>query len=87
MATNPTVRARIDPRIKSEAEAALAAMGLSTSAVFRMLMSRIAAEKRLPFDPFQPTPTTISAMKAARTGKTVKAGRSAKSILASLDAD
>lgn len=86
MAATDSARAH-RPKVKSEAEVALAAMGLSTSAVFRMLMSRIAADKRLPFDPFQPSPETVSAMKAARTGKTVKAGRSAKSLLASLDAE
>ncbi len=44
------VRARIDARTKKRAAAALAAMGLSTSDAIRLLMLRVADERRLPFD-------------------------------------
>ena len=54
---------------KAEAAAALASMGLSLSDAFRMLVSRIAAEKALPFEPLIPNEETIEAMREARTGK------------------
>lgn len=75
MATNTVVRARIDKHIKEEAATVLAAMGLTVSDAFRMLLTRIAREKTLPFEPLNPNDETISAMKAARQGKLVKVGK------------
>ena len=69
---NSVVRARIDQRIKAEAEAVLASIGLTTSDAFRMMMMRIAKEKALPFEPLVPNAETIKAMKAARRGELVK---------------
>jgi DNA-damage-inducible protein J len=50
MATDTIVRARIDTATNERAAAALAAMGLSISDAIRLLMLRIADEKRLPFE-------------------------------------
>lgn len=44
------VRARIDWHIKEEATNVLAGMGLSVSYTTRMLLTRTAADKALPFD-------------------------------------
>jgi DNA-damage-inducible protein J len=86
MAINSVVRARIDERIKAEAAAVLAAMGLTVSDAFRLMMVRIAAEKALPFEPLVPNADTIEAMKAARRGELVTAGP-AEALLAELNAD
>ena len=69
MAANTVVRARIDERIKEEATVVLASMGLTVSDAFRMMLTRIAAEKALPFEPLAPNAETIAAMKEARRGK------------------
>jgi len=66
--SNTIVRARIDDGIKEEATAVLAAMGLTASDAFRMMMTRIAREKSLPFEPLIPNAETIEAMKEARRG-------------------
>ena len=50
MATSDVVRARIDGHIKEEATSVLAGMGLSVSDAIRVLLTRIAADKALPFD-------------------------------------
>jgi DNA-damage-inducible protein J len=81
---NSVVRARIDERTKTEAEAVLASIGLTTSDAFRMMMIRIAKEKALPFEPLVPNARTIRAMKAARRGELVKVG-SPRKLLASLN--
>jgi addiction module RelB/DinJ family antitoxin len=47
---NAVVSARIDRRLKQEAEAVLAAKGLSVSEALRQMMMRIAQEKALPFE-------------------------------------
>jgi DNA-damage-inducible protein J len=51
MKTNDTyVRARIDTDTKERAAEALEEMGLSLSDAIRLLMLRIAEERRLPFN-------------------------------------
>lgn len=86
MAANAVVRARVDERVKEEASAVLAAMGLTVSDAFRMLLVRTAAEKALPFEPLVPNAETVEAMKAARRGELVKVGR-VDELLADLNAD
>lgn len=82
--TNDVVRARINPKVKAEAAAVLAAMGLTVSDAFRLMMMRIASDKALPFEPLVPNAETIKAMQAARHGKLIAAG-SSSSLLASLN--
>ncbi len=62
------VRARIDVKTKEEAAAVLGAIGLTVSDAFRLMMVRIATEKRLPFEPLVPNAETVAAMEAARRG-------------------
>ena len=80
------VRARIDEKIKDEATAVLGSIGLTVSDAFRLMMVRIAAEKRLPFDPLVPDEETIEAMKAARRGDLVEVG-GVDGLMADLNAD
>lgn len=80
------VRARIDERVKEDAAAVLASVGLTVSDAFRLMMVRIATEKRLPFQPLVPNVETVAAMRAARRGDVVTVG-SAKDLLADLNAD
>ena len=69
MAANAVVRARIDEHIKEEATVVLASMGLTVSDAFRLMLTRIAKEKTLPFEPLVPNAETIAAMKEARRGR------------------
>ena len=48
------VRARIDEKIREEAAAVLNTISLTVSDTFRLMMVRIATDKRLPFDPLVP---------------------------------
>jgi DNA-damage-inducible protein J len=68
-ATDTYVRARIDTRTKKRAADALDAMGLSVSDAIRLLMLRIADEKRLPFEVKAPNAATRKAMDELETGK------------------
>ena len=70
MPANDTyVRARIDRQTKQCAEEALKAMGLSTSDAIRLLMIRIADEKRLPFEIKAPNPVTAQAIAELESGQ------------------
>ena len=68
MAANHLVQARINPDVKEEAAAVLAAMGLTVSDAVRLLLTKVAHEKALPFAPLVPNAVTIEAMKEARRG-------------------
>ena len=85
MAANAVVRARINGSIKEEATTVLAAMGLTPSDAFRILMTRIAKEKALPFEPLVPNQETIDAMKEARKEK-LKSFSSVDDLMADLNA-
>jgi DNA-damage-inducible protein J len=86
MPTNAVVRARIDEHTKEEASAVLAAMGLTVSDAFRIMLTRIAREKALPFEPLVPNATTIAAMKEARQGG-LKSFATAQDLMSDLNAD
>ncbi|HEY6304817.1 MAG TPA: type II toxin-antitoxin system RelB/DinJ family antitoxin [Terriglobales bacterium] len=61
MATTEMVHVRIDKRTKARAAKALAAMGLSVSDAVRVLLTRVAAEKSLPFEVKTPNAATAAA--------------------------
>ena len=86
MAANAVVRARIDERIKNEATAVLAAVGLTVSDAFRIMLTRVAHEKALPFEPLIPNEETIAAMREARRGK-LASFDSIESLMADLNED
>ena len=69
MSTDTVVRARIDSETKTRAMEALQAMGLTVSDAIRLLMLRVAEEKRLPFTIQVPNRTTVAAMKELADGK------------------
>lgn len=66
---NTYVRARIDSYTKDRATDALEAMGLSVSDAIRLLMLRIADEKRLPFEVRVPNATTKKAITELESGQ------------------
>ncbi len=80
------VRARIDTDTKERASLALAAMGLSISDAIRLLMLRIADERRLPFELKAPTAKTRKAMSELESGKG-KSFASVNALMADLNAD
>lgn len=86
MAANQLVQTRIDGAIKAEAAAVLAAMGLTVSDAVRLLLTRVAREHALPFDPLVPNATTIAAMKEARAGN-LASFDSIEALMADLHAD
>ncbi|CAK7192759.1 hypothetical protein COMNV_00967 [Commensalibacter sp. Nvir] len=82
---NQLVQTRIDKTIKEEAAAVLAAMGLTVSDAVRLMLTRVAKEKALPFEPLVPNETTIQAMRDARAGNVETI--TIKTLQAELDAD
>ena len=86
MAANALVQARIDSEVKEEATAVLAAMGLTLSDAVRLMLTRVAREHALPFDPLIPNPRTVQAMKEARRGQ-LQSFDSVDDLMADLNAE
>ena len=87
MPANQLVQARIDGAIKEEATAVLAAMGLTVSDAVRLLLTRVAREKALPFAPLVPNAVTIEAMKEARRQGNLPQFASVEDLLDDLHAE
>jgi DNA-damage-inducible protein J len=69
MSADTIVRSRIDAATKARATAALEAMGLTISDAIRLLLLRVADEKRLPFELKVPNAESRLAMKELKNGK------------------
>ena len=80
------VRARIDTNTKERAADALGAMGLSISDAIRLLMLRVADERRLPFEVKAPNATTRQAIAELEEGRG-KRFASVDDLMADLHAD
>lgn len=59
------VHVRIDETIKQQASETLQAMGLSLSDAVRVFLTRVVADKQIPFDLRAPNSDTLAAMKEA----------------------
>lgn len=87
MATADTyVRARIDVATKERAAAVLDAMGLSVSDAIRLLMLRVAEERRLPFEVMAPNASSRQALAEIKAG-TLERFATVDDLLADLHAD
>ena len=72
LAKTVSVRARIDPVLKDNAEAILGKLGLNPSEAIRLLYTQVILSGGLPFDVKIPNATTIKAMRDSRAGKVIR---------------
>jgi DNA-damage-inducible protein J len=84
MATDTTVRARIDERVKKEAARVLEDMGLSVSDAIRMLLMRVVAEKALPFEVKVPNAVTARTLRKAGRGEDLVRSKDAPDLFRKL---
>jgi DNA-damage-inducible protein J len=86
MAATEMVHVRVEKRIKSQATKTLAAMGLSVSDAVRVLLTRVAAEKALPFEVKVPNAATAAAMRETRKGG-LRSVNSVSDLMSDLNAE
>jgi DNA-damage-inducible protein J len=84
MAATEMVHVRVEKRIKTQAAKTLSAMGLSVSDAVRVLLTRVAVEKALPFEVKVPNAATAAAMQEARKGG-LPSFNSVSDLMADLD--
>ena len=71
MAETAFVRARIDETLKRQAAEVLADMGLTVSDVIRIVLTRVAKEKALPFEMRIPNKLTAETLEKSERGEDV----------------
>ena len=69
MAQDSVVRARIDEKTKRQAERVFAACGMTLSDAIRIMLTKTAKEKEIPFSIHTPNAKTIRAIKDSQKGK------------------
>ena len=80
------VHIRVDGKVKAKAAKTLAAMGLTVSDAVRLLLTRVAAEKAMPFEVRVPNQATRAAMDAGERGEVSRAAGIA-AMMAELNAN
>lgn len=86
MSTSVLVQARIEEKVKKEAAGVLAEMGLTISDAVRLLLTKVARERTLPFDVRIPNKKTKAALKELEAGKG-KRLRNVSDLMADMNAD
>ena len=66
MSKTGTIRARIEPELKHNAETVLAALGLSVTEALTLFYKQITLQQGLPFDVKIPNDVTIKTLKQVR---------------------
>lgn len=69
MAKTDTIRARVDPELKHEAESVLKALGLSPTEAIRLFYRQVILRRGLPFSVEIPNAETQEAMRQALEGE------------------
>ena len=69
MRKTQTVRARVEPALKRDAEAVLKKIGLTSSEAIPLFLTQVKLRKGLPFPVRVPNKQTRQAMRDAREGK------------------
>ena len=84
MAATAFVRARIDEGLKDEAATVLAEMGLTVSDVVRIVLTRVAKDKALPFEMRIPNKLTVETLSKSERGEDVHQAKDATDLFEQL---
>ncbi|MEI6335748.1 MAG: type II toxin-antitoxin system RelB/DinJ family antitoxin [Methylococcaceae bacterium] len=84
MAATAYVRARIDEKLKEEATAVLADMGLTVSDVVRIVLTKVAKEKALPFEMRVPNKLTAETLAKSERGEDIHHAKDANELFEQL---
>jgi DNA-damage-inducible protein J len=69
MAKTEAIQARVEPKLKAEAERILDELGLDASDAIRVFYKQVVLRKGLPFDVAMPDTTTRRAMRDVQNGR------------------
>lgn len=69
MKANALIQTRVNETVKAQAAEVLEDLGLTVSDAVRLLLTRVARDKALPFELLTPNSETIAAMEDSRAGR------------------
>ena len=84
MAATEVVRARVDERLKEEATAILATMGLTVSDFVRIGLTKVVSEQGLPFEMRVPNRLTAETLARSERGEDVHQVENAEALFKDL---
>lgn len=82
MAKTETIRARVDPDVKRDAEEVFSTLGLSAPEAIRLFYRQVALYQGLPFSVSIPNAETREAIRQAQTGEGLIHYRSVDDLMA-----
>jgi DNA-damage-inducible protein J len=80
MTATAFVRARIDETLKNEAAIVLAELGLTVSDVVRIVLTKVAKDKALPFEMRVPNKLTVQTLEKSERGIDVHPAKNADDL-------
>jgi len=84
MSKTATIRAQVEPRLKTEVEDILAELGLSASETIHLLYRQIKLRRGLPFAVEMPNALTARTLRNSRRGRSVKRFATKRELYADL---
>lgn len=84
MSKTATIRARIEPALKTEVDSILSALGLTSSETIHLLYRQIKLRRGLPFTVEIPNALTAKTLRNSKSGKGVKHFSSKKALYTDL---
>jgi DNA-damage-inducible protein J len=78
------IRARVEPKLKTDVEAVFNRLGLSSSEAINMFYAQVSLRRGLPFDVVIPNKTTLRTLKKTEEGKEIVRTRSKKEFFEKL---
>ncbi len=84
MTKSTTIRARIEPSLKSEVEVILGELGLTVSETVHLLFRQIKLRKGIPFAVEIPNALTAKTLRDSKAGRNVKTFQTKKDLYADL---
>ncbi|CAA6603511.1 putative DNA-damage-inducible protein J [Rhodospirillaceae bacterium LM-1] len=80
MPKTETIRARVEPDLKHEAEAVFEALGLTSTEAITLFYKQVTLQHGLPFEVKIPNKATLAAMQDAGQGKNLKKWKSLEAL-------
>ena len=85
MAKTEMIRARVEPKLKREAEELFASLGLSTTEAITLFYKQVTLHRGLPFQVRIPNSETVEALEQARDRRGLTEYDSLEELKASID--
>lgn len=84
MAKDTMVRARVEPRLKKDAERVLGKLGLSTSQAITLFLKQVELWQGLPFPVEIPNPETLQTFQETDQGRNLKRFKNSRALFKEL---